>query len=102
MTYTTEQLQGMSDHTVNHALYAKMYYSGQAASQIMPAICPDYCNNPNDVMPLAFELGIGIEKSPLRMEWIARTCEVNMSNKQFRCCIDINPLRAIACCLLMM
>lgn len=114
MTYTTEQLQGMSDHEINCAIAVKLNIDHYTATGLLftskkhdgdnvisVSGVTDYCNNPNDIMPLAFEFGLGVEKSPLRKEWIARTCEVNMSNNQFRCFVDANPLRAIACCLLM-
>lgn len=115
MTYTTQQLQAMTDHEINCALAVKLNADHYTATGLLFTAkkhdgdnvvsvsgVTDYCNNPNDIMPLAFERGIGIEKNPLRIEWISRTCEVNMSNKQFRCFIDKNPLRAIACLILMM
>lgn len=51
------------------------------------------------IMPLAVENGVSVEKSPMRKEFISRTCEVNMSNGSFRCCINESPQRAIATCL---
>lgn len=89
MTYTTQQLQAMSDHTINHALYAKLYYSSNVD---FPKFCPEYCNNHNDIMPLAFERFINMQHSGI--DWITFK-----NDYQF---IDKNPLRAIACLLLLM
>lgn len=102
MTYTTQQLQAMSDHTVNHALYAKLYYSSNVD---LPAFCPDYCNNPNDIMPLAFERGISVIKDHDAEQYYAcnafddRNYDFAYRQHEY---FDTNPLRAIACLLLMM
>lgn len=106
MTYTTQQLQAMSDHTINHALYHKLFQAGVS----VPDITPDYCNNPNDIMPLAFERGISLImvidgyvaiKYDLYIdigshEDIEGICA---DGPQFG---DAKPLRAIACLILMM
>lgn len=111
MTYTTQQLQAMSDFEVNKALAEKLPYThvvgdGKYPSQSDDAVHVerrktkygnieeigiDYCNNPNDIMPLAFERFINVNHSGI--DWIAFK-----DGCQF---IDANPLRAIACLLLM-
>lgn len=53
------------------------------------------------LMPLAVEHGISVEKSPMRKEFISRTCNVSMSKSQFRCHVDESPQRAIAICLIL-
>lgn len=109
---TKEQLQAMSDFEVNKALAVLLgfklsnwlnnnygHYEVEGTSLISPV--RNYCNTPNDIMPLAFEYAIGIEINPIRTEWLARTCDISMSNMNFRCYVDKNPLRAIACCLIL-
>lgn len=106
MTYTTQQLQAMSDHTINHALYAKLYYSSNVD---LPKFCPEYCNNPNDIMPLAFERGISlISLSDGYMATKIKDIYMAEQYRSLRFCdpsdeeyADTNPLRAIACLLLM-
>lgn len=111
MTYTTQQLQGMSDFERNKAIALKLY-PNVTVVRSMPddesvtiivageftKIMVDYCNNPSDIVPLAFERNIGL--SPNRDSWTAFTLQKNWQivDKQY---MDENPLRAIACLLLM-
>jgi len=108
MTYTTQQLQAMSDFEVNKGLAHKlgMKTIPDGACNESEVYCGfdqygwayrDYCNNPNDIMPLAFERRIGISTYLKSDDWMAFMCD--NSGKSF---IDTNPLRAIACLLLMM
>lgn len=101
MTYTTQQLQGMSDHTINHALYHKLFQAGVNVTDITP----DYCNNPSDIMPLAFERGISIIKDHDSEEYYACNAfddrNYDFAYRQHEYFSD-NPLRAIACLILMM
>lgn len=113
---TKEQLQVMSDFEVNKALASLVmlvlkketwtFNDNKNTVQFFNEVTKksmvvDYCNTPNDIMPLAFEYAIGVEVNPLRTEWLARTCDISMSNMNFRCYVDKNPLRAMACCLIL-
>ena len=117
MTYTTQQLQAMSDFEVNKALAEKLPYThvigdGKYPSQSDDAVHVerrktkygnieeigiDYCNNPNDIMPLAFERGISIMRTTDK--WHACSNRYIGEGLHF---FDDLPLRAIACLLLMM
>lgn len=108
MTYTTQQLQAMSDFEVNKALCIKLGYDVSGISEqrnMMTDAVADYCKNPSDIMPLAFECRISINFCPHLDAWTASAwkktgkMESTMVNS-FRC--DTNPLRAIACLILMM
>lgn len=86
MTYTTQQLQAMSEDDLGVAFYDK------------------FCLNfdcYNDIMPLAFERLIAIEPEAQAFtdkvsgNWIAT--DYNIKHQY----IDKSPLRAIACLLLM-
>lgn len=111
---TKEQLQAMSDFEVNKAL-AEMLGLKISENQYMDYdyrdgrvviidrysvgdTTVDYCNTPNDIMPLAFEHGVGL--APNKDSWEAFTLEDNYQvvQNQF---VDGFPLRAIACCLIL-
>lgn len=118
MTYTTQQLQAMSDFEVNKALanklrvfwhaapaatknnaweYAPHYAECKTESGEVAVHLPDYCNNPNDIMPLAFERYVGVKFiESYNIGWTAMTVG---GHAVFT---DKNPLRAIACLLLTM
>lgn len=110
MTYTTQQLQAMSNDEINSALATNLYKKEFTAKEIrnlieIAGVPCDYCTKPNDIMPLAFERGFHIgdsyetiyknSKNPKGKVWVATGDG---------CCVykDTNPLRAIACLLLMM
>lgn len=119
MTYTTQQLRTISDFEVNKALakilpYTQVIGSGKYPSQSEDAVHVerrktkygnieelgvDYCNNPNDIMPLAFDRSICLIQTDVGKElgqWTAFTW-IGVSEY-----INTNPLRAIACLILMM
>lgn len=90
MKYTKEQLQAMSDFDVNKVLTKLITGYGLPAS-----CCLDYCNTPNDIMPLAFEYELNIHKTRCGdPEWMCSS----RTNRYYE---DLNPLRAIACCLIL-
>jgi len=117
MKYTKEQLQGMSNKDVNIAL-ARILLDKQGApyhlsdtvtltkleklrddkfDDAIEVVCGfgfrlDYCNTPNDIMPLAFEYNIGLQ--PARNQWQAFSATADFYD-------DESPLRAIACCLIL-
>lgn len=96
MNYTTQQLKAMSDDMINFALYWSLY-GGQCDSQIKPALPPNYCSEPNAIMPLAFERNVSIVQSEADRkhgQWCAFLWH---TEDEFN---DKNPLRAIACLLL--
>jgi len=116
MTYTTQQLQGMSDSQVNVALDLKLNKGAEFVGShyvetgdgIYPNVikhkswpnyreCTDYCNNPNDIMPLAFERKIGGHYGKATPDLYFAVSRLG----EYVFC-DSNPLRAIACLLLMM
>lgn len=103
---TFEQLQAMSDFEVNKALCIKLGYDVSGISEqrnMMTGAVTDYCSNPNDIMPMAFEHNISIISCDGGNTWWAEyATEIN---QQFIMCSeqsyqDANPLRAIACCLI--
>lgn len=105
MIYTKEQLQGMSDLEVNRALAMLMHKYAGIVGDWMPNGVKvndesnifyserDYCNNPSDIMPLAFEYKIRI--SPYMDIWCADFIATGQSY------FDSNPMRAITCCLIL-
>lgn len=114
MTYTINQLQQMSDFEVNKALCIKLGYDVTGISEqrnMMTAAVIDYCNNPNDIMPLAFERKISL------IQWCESgsytavsdsavffgvSNDFSVKDSKYKQYEDMNPLRAIACLLLMM
>jgi hypothetical protein len=101
MKYTKEQLQGMNDFERNKTL-AKMLGLKIAVSQpskvsvsiIVNGACSTFnFKNPNDIMPLAFEHKIGVQHFN-RGTWQAHSQGDEVIHDQ-------NPLRAIACCLIL-
>ena len=117
---TKEQLQAMSDFEVNKAL-AKIIFDSHGTdykfietkptkleqitkpdlSSVVSVHCDfvtrvDFCNIPNDVMPLAFEHKLSLHYVIARDSgyWMAG------SNTYYHC-EDVNSLRAIACCLIL-
>ena len=102
MKYTKEQLQAMSDFEVNKALAVAQ---GRYAGDWMPNGVKvsdesgffysemDYCKKPNDIMPLAFEYKINLMYCYELSGWMAMTL------KYYE--VSANPLRAIACCLIL-
>lgn len=116
--YTKEQLQAMSDFEVNKALAVLLgfklsnwlnnnygHYEVEGTSLISPV--RNYCNTPNDIMPLAFEHGISLIK--LDSAWAATNnpaAYITDSIYRFNKVGGVsdwneNPLRTITCCLIM-
>lgn len=119
---TKEQLQAMSDKEINTALATLVFDAQGAPYVInqtvtlgkmdkmrqdclgyelyphaIDVICGfgmriDYCNTPNDIMPLAFERKIGLQ--PAGKNWQAFAATADFYD-------DKKPLRAIACCLIL-
>lgn len=120
MTYTTQQLQAMSDFEVNKALakilpYTQVIGNGKYPSQSDDAVHVerrktkygnidetgvDYCNNPNDIMPLAFELGVKLDcvacPAGSGFVYYAKSYDGELQSDYDSAC------RAIACLILMM
>ncbi|QCQ58428.1 hypothetical protein Barba10S_gp034 [Rheinheimera phage vB_RspM_Barba10S] len=128
MKHTKEQLRGMSDAQVNKELELllnpKAEFIGQHYVDTGDGIysnvikypegsyyreCPAYCRDVSDIMPLAFEHGISAIH--LRDGYLAVKYEnyldvsafdeidgICADGEQFG---DKNPLRAIACCLIL-
>ena len=101
---TKEQLQVMSDFEVNKALAVAMgRYVGEVGEWMPNGVKVkdesgffysemNYCNTPNDIMPLAFE-------HKLEIDWFADgRCLVGAGDFMYQ---SPNPLRAIACCLIL-
>lgn len=113
---TKEQLQVMSDFEVNKALAELVGHKIQFDSGSSIYVSHDgvhgcyvnYCNIPNDIMPLAFEHGINFDDGELlsfyyftaytTLNYDDITGAVINANCYF---VDKNPLRAIACCLIL-
>lgn len=117
MTYATQQLQGMEDADINEAIAKKLgmvinSYCGDAVMCGYEGLRStfadrDYCKNPNDTMPLAFERNISLIRSEAGINldtWCA--CHgVVIQHGEIECDLSYaaqSPLRAIACLLLMM
>ena len=81
---TKEQLQGVEDHELNDEL------------SLMVSRHANYCDSPNDIMPLQFEHKICLIDS--EAGWIAFLFDTADGDIEFE---DKNPLRAIACCLIL-
>lgn len=126
--YTKEQLQAMSDFEVNKSLHfirltqkerkdlESIKFKSSSFEVRFKSGCnylshlKDYCNTPNDIMPLAFEYGVVINKaediedyegckgwvaSGGVQSWMDEVCTYGED------CFDTSPLRAIACCLIL-
>lgn len=107
---TKEQLQAMSDFDVNKALAVMLWFrldNSQDGSTpevlVIRRTCDslistavDYCNIPNDIMPLAFEHGVSFFHNV--DSWIAMKSMLSVASPSYK---DTNPLRAIACCLIL-
>jgi len=105
---TKEQLQGVSDFEVNKTLAELLGKKVEQHSIFNVGLqwcfvdgegnlyrMSDYCNTPNDIMPLAFEYELNIHKNRYGdPEWICSS----RTNRYFE---HANPLRAIACCLIL-
>ncbi|MDP5205461.1 hypothetical protein ORI99_00150 [Alishewanella sp. SMS9] len=111
MKHTKEQLQGMSDFEVNYALadligFKEIKKSGDSGLILDWHSTPpgfkinkaDYCNNPSDIMPLAFEHGIHF--GPQHKAWYAIHDASMLSENPIEAESE-SPLRAIACCLIL-
>jgi len=102
MKYTPEQLKEMSKLAINE-LVAKIikrdYVLSNLNSNDNYLWCEDreeeidYCNNPNDIMPIAFENGIGLTRIyGDRKSWYATYDD---GDGTWESKINSNPLRAI-------
>ena len=108
--YTKEQLQAMSDFEVNKALAELLgFLKVRNFNILVPALisvtdiccdtldeiesCVNYCNTPNDIMPLAFEHKIWLQSVEAKngLSWIAGANTWHAIHHE-------NPLRATACC----
>lgn len=111
MKYTKEQLQGFSDFEVNrvlgHLVYKNSYiersiHGGDEVSitnKDFALVMVDYCNNWNDVMPLAVEHGISLKRSRCPAgSGYAYYAESYGGEHHTDYMI---PQRAIACCLIL-
>jgi hypothetical protein len=118
MKYTREQLADMSDFDINTALtttilgepwlsWAEVTDSGclhLADSVGNPYFHDiiDYCNNWNNIMPLAIKYNIALspaDNNPNGGQWYADRI---FSNELESCWCDDKPQRAVACVLLLM
>lgn len=121
MKYTKEQLQAMSDFEVNKALLLLTleeddlpvsWASGVEFYEDCGSIFQDseevgdygryvdtseidYCNTANDIMPLAFEHDIAYLRT-----YKTAYCKID-GQKHKQHYTDESPLRAIACCLIL-
>ena len=108
MKYTKEQLQDMNDAQINIALaellgFNLAYHSMRDIGRMLVieeidgglSRIPDYCNNWNDVMPLAIEHDVAYLKT-----YKAAYCGMDGSWYK-KHCADNKPQRAIACCLIL-
>ena len=118
MKYTKEQLQGISDLEVSKLLaniLGVMWHLRPGEFRNRWSYCdnyegldgvnlPDYCNNPSDIMPLAFEHGISLITVDKSKSWFAE-CNSEVNDDFIMCSKvsfpDSGPLRAIACCLIL-
>lgn len=116
MKHTKEQLQGMSDFEVNcelaylvsenvHSIYRETggkdsvsIFKELDSGELICCEIKDYCNNPSDIMPLAFEHGIHF--GPQHKAWYAIHDTSMLSENPIEL-ENENPLRAIACCLIL-
>lgn len=108
---TKEQLHAMSDFEVSKALAVKLGFRIDNNQDANPQITTvrrtcdslmhaafDYCNTPNDIMPLAFEHKISIFAYQDATLWVAQHYFDSIGMNTV---IHKNPLRAIACCLIL-
>lgn len=113
MTYTTQQLQAMSNHEINCALAVKLNVDHYTATGLLFTAkkhdgdnvfsisgVTDYCNSPNDIMPLAFDRGIKLDcvacPAGSGFVYYAKSYDGELQSDYDSAC------RAIACLLLLM
>lgn len=115
MKYTKEQLQEMSDLDINKALAVLSGWrldNGQnnelSSALVVRKHCDgitrtavDYCNNWNDVMPLALVHNLDIELREFESTAATDIHELAEFGKCNRWFSDGNPQRAMACCLIL-
>lgn len=101
MKYTKEQLQGMSDlsllRTLHESLGFEVYeYEFHGVITIQKGLKVTTAElTPSDIMPLAFEYELNIHKLHYgRPIWVC-------SSRTGKYIESENPLRAIACCLIL-
>jgi hypothetical protein len=116
MKLTPEALQEMSDFEIN-VIIAKLIHTGLAGISAARA-CDDsaefydsfqrleynYCQNPNDIMPIAFENYISTDWLVRKPDkWQAKASNQGTAGpfKRFES-INTNPLRAICECFILM
>jgi hypothetical protein len=92
MKYTKEQLDLMSDHTLNHALYTSLYYT---SNHELPDFCPEYCSNWSAIMPPAFEHDVVYLRN-----YKSAYSKINGHRHEYMFTHE-KPQRAIACCLIL-
>ena len=105
MKFTKEHLRDMNTTEINTTLarlldFNLQWHSMKDIGRILVveesdgnlSRIPDYCNNPSDIIPLAFEYRVSIE-------WFSDgRCLVSTNTEVYQ---STNPLRAIACCLIL-
>lgn len=112
--YTKEQLQWMSDLEVNKLLaeilgvshyqegeliFTSVKHAGDNVTSISGVT--NYCNNPSDIMPLAFEHKISLSHEFDGDDWLATEHPIMLFQDNTIRVSNENPLRAIACCLIL-
>lgn len=98
-----EQLQAMSDFEVNKALCTMLGKDVSGVDEqrnMMTGAVTDYCDKYSAIMPLAFEHRIQLMpfQDCTGTEWFADQIFNSNPDSAYS---DINPLRAIACCLIL-
>lgn len=115
MKYTKEQLQAMSDFEIGKALAIEcgkviaseqyFHYGDRDENVVLlfPAGDSFNINNHADIMPMAFERGVSIVKTDNENLWLAMSAAYRLSVfRQAEIMVqDESPLRAIACCLIL-
>lgn len=122
MKHTPESLAGLSNAEVNKALAELLGKKIEQHSIVGIGLqwcvvdenndlhrIKDYCNNPSDVMPLVFEHGISLIKVIDGYVAIKYDCYIDIGcheDVQGICADGLqfghsNPLRAAACCLIL-
>ena len=101
MKHTSEQLSMKENYQINRILaellgFDIITHHCVGDEIFMESRWVDYCQNPNDIIPLQIEHKIELDFHGVKDIWVA-----NIHSNQYVFVLDKNPLRAISECLIL-
>ena len=93
-----EQLESMDDDELDLIIHSFEHPRGNNYLNFFNELDPsEYCQNPEDIMPLAVENGISLEYLPCTEEWCAQEAK-ELTKRAF----NNNPYRAVCIVLIVL